>query len=411
MDKKVKLAIVGLGQRGYSMLSTFCAIPEYEIVAVCDVYKDRVEQAKKFLVEEKGKVEPKGYTDFEELIKDKNIEAAYIATSWEEHINQTIRCMEEHIPVGMEVGGAYDIKDCWRLVKAYEKTKTPIMLMENCCYDRFELLSTSLTRKGMLGKVVFCHGAYSHDLRGEITGGNVNRHYRLRNYIARNCENYPTHELGPIARLLNVNRGNRLVSVSSFATPAYGLEEYTYDERCGDKSLKGTKFKQGDIVTTVITCENGEVITMTLDTTLPAYYSRDFIVKGTKGLTKQENDMVLIDGKFSEKWQPDPSKFLPDYIHNAKEFDEYLPKCWRDITEEEKRTGHGGMDLIMLRDWAKCLVNNLPMPIDVYDAAAWYAITPLSAKSIANGGKPYKIPDFTKGKYTTNKPFDVVDFD
>lgn len=408
--KKVKLGVVGLGQRGISMIPTFLRIEEFDIVAVCDAYQDRVDDAAK-KVKEIRNVDVAKYTDFDEFIKDKNLEAVYVATAWEAHINQSIKCMEHHIPVGMEVGGAYSIKDCWRLVKAYEKTKTPIMLMENCCYDRFELLSTGLCRKGLLGDVVYCHGAYSHDLRKEITDGNLIRHYRLRNYIARNCENYPTHELGPIARLLNINRGNRMVSMSSFATPAKGLTEYVNSDKCQDKSLVGTKFNQGDIVTTVITCENGEVITMTLDTTLPTFYSRDFIVKGTKGLTKQEADMVLIDGKFSEAWQPDPSIFMKDYIHNAKEYDQYLPKCWRDINDEEKRTGHGGMDLIMLKDFARCLVNKLPMPIDVYDAAAWYAITPLSAKSIAKGGKPYKIPDFTKNKYKTNKPFDVVEFD
>lgn len=409
MENKIQIAIVGLGQRGYTMLSAFCEIPEYEIVAVCDDYEDRIQRAVDYL-KEKGKVEPKRYSDFEELLKDKNVKAAYIATSWEAHVNQTIRCMEKGIPVGMEVGGAYSIKDCWRLVKAYEKTKTPMMLMENCCYDRFELLSTSLVRKGMLGNVVYCHGAYSHDLRGEITGGNVNRHYRLRNYIARNCENYPTHELGPIAKLLNINRGNSLVSISSFSSPAKGLEEYTYDDRCIDKSLKGQKFKQGDIVTTVIKCENGEVITMTLDTTLPTFYSRDFIVKGTKGMTKMENDMVLLDGKFSEEWEADPSNFLCKYIHNAKDFNEFLPDCWRQISSEEKNIWHGGMDIIMLKDFANRLLNNLPMAIDVYDAAMWYAITPLSAKSIKHNGKPYKIPDFTKGKYKTNKVLDVVEF-
>lgn len=410
MENKIKIAIIGLGQRGYTMLNAFCAIPEYEIVAVCDVYQDRIDRACDYLVEQ-GKVKPATYNEFEDLLKDKNVKAAFVATSWEVHINQTIRCMEEGIPVGMEVGGAYSVKDCWRLVKAYESTKTPIMLMENCCFDRFELLSTNLVRHGLLGDVVYCHGAYSHDLRGEITGGNVNRHYRLRNYISRNCENYPTHELGPIAKLLNINRGNRMVSISSFATVSKGLEQYTYDDRCVDKSLKGQKFKQGDIVTTVITCENGEVITMTLDTTLPAYYSRDFIVKGTKGLTKQENDMVLLDGKYSEEWESDPSKFLANYIHNSKDYNEYLPECWKEIGDDEKKIWHGGMDVIMLKEFANCLINNLPMPIDVYDAASWYSITPLSELSIKHNGKPYKIPDFTKGKYKNLKSLDVIKLD
>jgi len=407
MEKKIKIAIVGLGQRGYSTLSTFLATKEFEIVAVCDVYQDRVEAAVKYL-KDNGEKEPDQYNDFEELLKNKNIEAVYVATSWEQHIIQSIRCMEVGIPVGMEVGGAYSIKDCWKLVKAYEKTKTPIMLLENCCFDRFELLSTALVRKGLLGDVVYCHGAYSHDLRYEITGGNVNRHYRLRNYMSRNCENYPTHELGPIAKLLKINSGNRIVSISSVATPSKGLEQYTYDERCADKDLKGQKFKQGDIISTIIKCENGEVITMTLDTTLPSFYSRDFTVRGTKGLARQENNMVLIDKQYKEEWQPDACKFLAENGNNADKFDEYLPECWKNTNNEIKDLIHGGMDAVMLQIFAKCLKEKLPMPIDVYDAAAWYSITPLSEKSIKKNGKPFKIPDFTKGKYKTRKHVDVV---
>lgn len=405
--KTIKFGFVGLGQRGSSLITTFLLQPEVEVVALCDEYKDRVEEVAKKVEEKKGN-KPAQYTDFEQMLLDKNIEAMVVATSWEAHINQTIRCMEEHIPVGMEVGGAYSVKDCWRLVKAYEKTKTPIMLLENCCYDRFELLSTSLVRHGLLGEVVYCHGAYSHDLRKEVLGGNVNRHYRLRNYIARNCENYPTHELGPIAKLLNINAGNRLVSISSVSSKSKGLSDFAKTDECPDKSLINQEFKQGDIVSTFIKCENGELITMTLDTTLPGFYSREFTVKGTKGLTYQPNNMVRIDGKYEDKWQPNTSIVMKETMNNADEYKDYLPDYWKYITEEQKRTGHGGMDLFMVKEFVKHLLDKSPMPIDVYDAASWYSITALSAKSIKHNGKPYKIPDFTKGKYKTNKPTDVV---
>ena len=404
--EKVRIGFVGLGQRGQGMLDTFLAYSVVDVVAVCDVYEDRVEKASE-IIKEKRNHEPRKYLDFMKMLNDKDIDAIYIASSWEEHIKQAVLCMEHHIPVAMEVGGAYDIKDCWALVNTYEKTKTPIMMMENCCYDKFETLVTSLTKEGVLGEIVHCHGAYSHDLRKEITEGNINRHYRLRNYIARNCENYPTHELGPIAKLLNINRGNRFVSMVSIASKSLGLEEYIKSGRCPDKSLDGVKFKQGDIVSTIITCENGETITMTLDTTLPGYYSRQMCVKGTKGCANQEPNLVLLDDDHEDFWNTTAT--ISKYLNSADKYKEYLPKYWREITQEQIDLGHGGMDFYMIGAFLDALINHKPMPIDVYDCAAWYVITPLSAKSIAHGGRVYKIPDFTRGKYKTNKPTDAFE--
>lgn len=404
--EKVRIGFVGLGQRGQGMLGTFLAYSVVDVVAVCDVYEDRIEKVSA-VIKEKRNHEPRKYLDFKKMLEDKELDAIYIASSWEEHIKQAILCMEHHIPVAMEVGGAYDIKDCWALVNAYEKTKTPIMMMENCCYDRFETLVTSLTKEGILGEIVHCHGAYSHDLRKEITEGNINRHYRLRNYISRNCENYPTHELGPIAKLLNINRGNRLVSMVSIASKAKGLEEYIKSGRCPDKSLDGVKFKQGDVVSTIITCENGQTITMTLDTTLPGYYSRQMRVKGTKGCANQEANLVLLDDDHEDFWNTTAT--ISKYLNSADKYKEYLPKYWREITQEQIDLGHGGMDFYMIGAFLDALIDHKPMPIDVYDCATWYAITPLSAKSIAHGGRAYKIPDFTRGKYKTNKPLDAFE--
>lgn len=400
--EKLRLGIVGLGQRGKGMLSTFLAYSAVDVVAICDVYEDRVEECANIIHEKRG-CYPHKYTDFNQILEDKEIDAMYIASSWEEHINQAIACLYKGIPVGMEVGGAYSIKDCWNIVKAYEQTKTPIMMMENCCYDKFETLATNVYRAGLLGEAVHLHGAYSHDLRDEISSGNIIRHYRLRNYLSRNCENYPTHELGPIAKLLNINSGNRMVSIVSVSSKAKGLESYIERGKCKDESLKGKKFAQGDIVSTIITCENGETITMSLDTTLPGYYSRQFTVRGTKGLAKQENEMILIDDEPKEEiWNP--YEMLKANGGNISKYQQYLPKYWREITPEQINLGHGGMDFYMVGTFIDCVLNKKEMPIDVYDIASWYAITPLSEKSIKNNGRPYKIPDFTRGKYKTNKP-------
>ena len=405
----LRLGIVGLGQRGKGMLNVFLAYPNVDVVAVCDVYDDRVKEVSEVVFKKRNHL-PRCYNDFSKMLLDKELDAVYVASSWEEHINQSIQCMESGIPVAMEVGGAYSIKDCWRLVHAYEKTKTPIMMMENCCYDKFESLLINLAKQNKFGEIIHCHGAYSHDLRKEISEGNIIRHYRLRNYMSRNCENYPTHELGPVAKLLNINSGNRFKSIVSISSKSKGLKEYIKEGRCPDKSLNGVDFAQGDIISSIITCENGETITLTLDTTLPGYYSRQLQVKGTKGCANQEANMILFDEESREElWHPYES--IVKYGNNAEDYNEYLPKYWRDITKEQIELGHGGMDYFMVGTFIDCVLHNKAMPIDVYDAAAWYAVTPLSEKSIKNLGKPYKFPDFTKGKYKTFEQKELFDND
>ena len=204
------------------LIYTMLACEEAEIVAVCDIVEEkRIAAVQR--VEEVRKTTPMAYCNIDDLLKDTNVEAVVIGSSWDEHIRMAIQSMKAGKITAMEVGGAYDIEECWELVRTYEETKTPIMMMENCCFDRFELLSTSLARAGKLGEIVFAHGAYSHDLRFEMLENNYN--YRLGNYLKRNCENYPTHELGPIAKLLDINRGNKMVSLVSVASKAAGLKE------------------------------------------------------------------------------------------------------------------------------------------------------------------------------------------
>lgn len=245
------------------------------ISAVCDVYEDRCEKAAKLIVEKTGK-EPYQTTDYRKIYECSDIDAVILCSSWESHIRLAIEAMEAGKPVGCEVGGAYSIQECWKLVETYEKTGTPIMLLENCCYGRDEMMAYHMLKMGVFGKIVHCAGGYMHDLRKEVAYGREERHYRLRNYIHRNTENYPTHELGPIARILGINRGNRMVSLTSMASKAEGLEEYIKKEKPDDENLRGVRFQQGDIVTTMIKCSNGETITLKLDTTLPRYYSRGF---------------------------------------------------------------------------------------------------------------------------------------
>ncbi len=408
-DKKVKVGLIGLGHRGIGLLTSMLACKEADVVALCDLYDERIKHGVEIVKKERGN-EPKVYSDYNDLINDENVEAVVICSYWEEHTRMACASMLAGKYTACEVAGAYDIEDCWELVRTYEKTKTPIMMLENCCFDRFELLSSSLMRAGKLGKVVYASGSYSHELRGEILGGNVCKHYRLRNYEKRNCENYPTHELGPIAKILDINRGNKMLSLSSVATRGnYGLTQATERADCPDASLKGTTFAQGDVVVTNIICAGGEVITLRLDTTLPRTYSREFTLHGTKGYCQQDTDMVMLESKLNMHEFFEADKTNKKYMGNAEEYKEYLPDVWKNITDEERELGHGGMDFIEFKVFFDAILNKKEMPIDVYDMAAWMSITPLSEQSILTGGTPQPIPDFTRGKWLLRKPLDVVD--
>jgi hypothetical protein len=407
--EKIRVGIVGLGGRGMALIRSMLACEECEIIAVCDVYEDRRAAAVARVEKLRGDT-PRAYEKYEEMLTDPALDAVVIASSWDEHTRMAVAAMRAGKYTAVEVAGAYDLEDCWQLVRTYEETKTPIMLLENCCFDRFELLCTSLARAGRLGRVLYCHGAYAHELREEILGGNVNRHYRLNNYLLRNCENYPTHELGPIAKLLNINRGNKMLTVSSVATKAgVGLALAAADERCPDPTLAGREFAQGDIVVTTITCAGGEVITLRLDTSLPRTYSREFTVHGTKGICSQDADMVLLEGAVNMHESFEPSDITEKHLRSAKQYEDYLPEFWRNATEREKSLGHGGMDYFQFKAFFRAIQNGEEMPIDVYDMAAWMAVTPLSEQSIAQGGAPQAVPDFTRGKWILRESKDVVE--
>ena len=328
MDR-IKLGLLGMGQRGNGLLTNILNnFSDVDVVAVCDSYEDRTIEAAQ-CVEKKQGSRPAAYTNHSELLADGNVDVVIISASWEAHIPLAIESMRAGKIVGLEVGGAYSIDDCWELVRTWEETKIPFMFLENCCYGARELLATKLVRTGRLGEVVFCHGSYCHDLRSEICGGIKNRHYRLRNYLARNCDNYPTHNFGPIAKILNINRGNRILKLVSMASKSRGLHAYVQDKE-EFAFLKDKTFAQGDVVTTMITCADGTLVTLKLDTTLPRAYSREFTVSGTKGFFSEQDDVILEDGTFNHEIG------VENYRNTAKDFKELHPKIWKDITRRCK---------------------------------------------------------------------------
>ena len=400
----IRACVIGLGQRGTSLLSgVLLKMDAVRIVAVCDVYEDRVENALE-MVKTAGQ-EAEGFLDYRKALDPEKVDAAFVFTGWEGHAEVSVHAMEKGIAVASEVGSEYSLENCYRLVRTQEKTGTPYMFMENCCWGKDELLATSMARKNLFGTIVHCAGAYAHDLRYEISYGLTNRHYRFRNYQNRCSENYPTHELGPIAKLLDINRGNRIVSVSAFASKSAGLEEYIKTREDATPEMQNAHFKQGDIVTTILTCANGETILMRLDTTLPRSYSREFTVRGTKGLYSQDTNSVFIDGD-KEYWEM--PKYIENNLGNAEKYEEeYLPDIWKNVTAEELASGHGGMDWFAYNAFVHALENGEPMPIDVYDSATWQAVSVLSEISIQQGGAPQAMPDFTNGQWFHRPRLDV----
>lgn len=393
--KKLNLGVIGLGARGAGLLKDILLPNEkVKVVAVCDAYQDRADAGANAVKEKYGE-KPFVSADFQEIIAHPAVDAVMIFSAWESHIPIAIAAMQANKPVGMEVGGAYSIAQCWDLVRTYEETQTPIMLMENCCYGRKELLVLNMAEQDVLGEVIHCAGGYHHDLREEIAFGNENRHYRLRNYLNRNCENYPTHELGPIAKVLHINHGNRMLSLTSTASKSAGMHTYIADKKADDAELMQKTFHQGDVVTTVIRCAGGQTIVLTLDTTLPRYYSRGFTVRGTKGMYEEATDSIFLDkqdNQFDFDWTGNWG--------NAKNYlDKYEHPIWQQYLKEGVQGGHDGMDWLVYNAFFDSILENKPCPIDVYDTASWMCISALSEQSIQNGSMPVDIPDFTNGAW------------
>ena len=400
MKDIINIGVIGLGNRGS------CVVPEnllpmydqgVRVTAICDGLTDRIERTAKHITEKTGEI-PFGTTDYKELIARKDVDAVIVTSAWESHVEIAIACMKAGKYVGIDVGGAYDISDCWRLVEAYEQTGIHCMFLENCCFDDRELAVLNMVRLGLFGELVHCEGSYMHDLRSEVANGQRGRHYRLRNYINRNCENYPTHQLGPISKLLNINNGNRFVSLVSVASAAKGLNHYIKDKYGNEDPFANARFMQGDVINTIITCANGATVSLTLDTTLPRLSGRRFNVQGTKGCFMSDGGYVFEDSLHNEG-------MAGEIKGNFKEYKEkYRHPLWK---RPLRNVGHGGMDQLMFEAFVESARNGVRPPLDVYDAATLMAVTSLSEESIAKGNSAVYFPDFTRGKWYMRD--DIVD--
>ncbi len=391
------IGVIGYGNRAVEQIRLLKTIKDIRILAVCDKYEDRAQKA----AEETG---APWFTDYHEVLKVAEILAVIFISDWLSHIPISLEEMKAGKYVAMEGCGAPAIDDCWKLVHTAEETGKTCMLLENCCYGQEEMAIMNMIRKGVFGDIMQCQGAYAHDLREEIGMGDINRHYRQDNFLHRNGELYPTHELGPIAQYLRLGRGNRMVSLVSMATASKGLHQWLQEHRPGT-DLAQAEVNEGDIVTTLIKCAGGQTIVLSHDCTLPRPYSRGGVVRGTKGLWMEDNRSIYVEGASPRDFDSNPSHIWKEPVKEhtwepvGPWMAAYKHPLWEAYEEFGTRGGHGGMDYLVLRAFLESVQNGTPAPIDVYDTAMLMSITALSEKSIALGGMPVPVPDFTSGKW------------
>ena len=399
MKETVRIGFIGVSGRGSGLLGELLDVPGVIVPAVCDKYEDRALRGQEIVKEATG-VTPDMYLDHKELLKRDDIDAVLIATTWISHARIAIDAMRAGKHAAMEVGGAASIEECWQMVRASEETGKFCMLLENCCYDRNEMALFNMMKQGLFGELIHMCGGYQHDLRDEISLGRENRHGRLYNFQMRNGELYPTHQLGPISKMLSINRKNRYISLVSMASKSRGLNEWIKANKGEDYDLADYHFNEGDVVTTMIKCANGETVCLTHDCSLPRNYSRAYRVQGTKGLYMEDGNSIYLEGRTPHEG---------GWMHTPESFDKYLEEyehpLWKKYQQDGVHGGHGGMDFLVLSAFAESVKVGSQPPIDVYDAATWMAITCLSEESIALGSAPVAIPDFTNGQWIDREPY------
>lgn len=407
-DRRLRLGIIGVGSMGTNLLRSCISMPDVDIPAICDINIEALNRAIG-LVEASGRSKPEGYSKDEEdylnLVARDDLDAVIIATPWLWHTPMAVAAMKAGKHVAPEVWGASNIEECWELVKTAEATGMQCMMLENHCYDRIEMSVLHMVRSGLFGEILHLECGYCHDLRdvkfnpGAEFGPGARGEAMWRTYHSRvrNGDLYPTHGLGPAANCLNDNRGNRMVSLTSTATKSRSLHEYIVKTGGKDHPNASIDWTLGDIVTTVIKMQNGETITVTHDTNSPRPYSNNCFVQGTQGLWMYHRALcnhLHIEGRSpNHRWEP-WENYIPEFEH----------PLWKRFTQEGVRGDHGGAGYLKVRGFVEAIKRGVHVPIDVYDTAAWIAVTPLSEKSIALGSAPVDFPDFTTGKWMTNKP-------
>ena len=399
-DRPIRIGVVGTGNRGCSLLSNMLHIDGLEFPALCDINIDNLTRAQDMVVKA-GHPKPQGYSKdehvYENLMARDDLDAVIIATPWQWHTPMAVYGMKHGKYVGVEVPAAITLEQCWNLVDTHEETGVPCMMLENWSFRRDNLAVLNIIRQGLFGEIVHCHCAHSHDCvdhwffdrEGNIRWGG-------EFLIKRNCDQYPTHSLGPVLSWMNINCGDYFVHLTSTATASKGINAYFIRKFGPNHPNAKRKYKQGDIVTTVVRTHKGKTIVINYDMQLPRPYDNRWLLQGTSGIYNEQRNAIYIVDKSPEyhQWEPFPT-YMDEFNHFW-----YEDKEWTAGLER----GHGGTDYLELLLFLKAVRNKTQTPIDVYDSVVMSCIIPLSEQSIANGSVPVECPDFTRGKWKTKKP-------
>ncbi len=400
--KPVRLGMIGMGGRGSGLLATLGLFPEADVRAVCDLLPDRAQNAAKRIEQRTGR-RPEVYAGselvWEKLVGRADLDAVIIATPWDWHTRMAVAAMRAGKCPGVEVPAAITTSECWDLVRTSEKTGIPCMMLENVCYFQRVLALLRMVREGVFGDLLHCEAGYQHDCRFLMFDAQGKLTWRGRHSAMVNGNLYPTHALGPAAQWMNINRGDRFVSLTSLSTPARGLKRYAAEKFGPDHELARRDYAQGDINTSLLKTANGLTVTLYYNILSPRPYDLIQRLQGTKGIYLGTNNSISLEqaGKNSDQWEPFES-YQEKYAH----------PLWQALAREaQKSGGHEGAEYLMFHDFLKAVRNKVPASQNACDAATWSAVVPLSIKSVANGGRPVEFPDFTGGKWKTNPPVPV----
>jgi len=401
-EKKINVGFIGVGGRSWALIESVNRIRDAEVTAICDIRPERLEE-KREMFRKAGMKQPAACTDFRELLADPLLDAVIVPSSWNLHIPAAIASMKAGKRVAIEVGGAASLDQLWQFVRTFEETGVPCMMLENCCYDRNELMVLNMIRQGLFGELIHCECGYEHSLPVIACQAEAGFDRTFHN-ARRNGDLYPTHGIGPIAKMLNINRGNRFLTLTSTASKARGFAAYA-----ASRNYQGAgpfrQFNKGDVVTTVVKCANGETVTIVHNISLPRPYSRHCRVEGTEGIWLEDAGGIYIE-KFDGV--PKKNELGVEYVERKwKKIEDYRKKYDHPLWKRANgriQGGHGGMDTLCIQAFIHSVRTKTPPPIDVYDTAAWMSITCLSEDSIAMGSAPVAIPDFTNGKWIDREP-------
>jgi len=401
--QSVRLGVIGVGGRGTGLLQTALQIPGVEVHAVCDVVRGKAEQAQQIAAQQTG-AKPEAYWQDEwawkELLAREDLDAVLIATPWEWHGQMAVGAMRAGKVPGVEVPAAITLDECWDLVRTSEQTGKPCMMLENVCYFQNVLTLLRMVREGLFGDLLHCEAGYQHDCRFLLFDAQGGLTWRGRHTAERNGNLYPTHPLGPIGQWLNINRGDRFTQLVSMSTAAKGMRDFAVRKFGADHPAAKQDYAQGDVNTSLLRTANGQTVTLYFDLLTHRPYDLIFRVQGTAGIYLGTMNQICLRTKESEaeEWQPfDP--YLTSHAH----------PLWKATAEAAaKNGGHGGSDYVMMHDFIRAVRARGPLPQDVYDAATWSAVFPLSIASVAAGSQPVEFPDFTNGTWKTNKPVGIV---